>query len=315
MVLLVAFAVIAGAGTAVTPCVLPVLPAVLSAGATGGRRRPLGIILGLTTTFTVTIVGLASLIHGVGLADGFVRTVAVVVLVAFGLALVWPRLGDLVERPLTRLARFGPRGAGDGFRSGLLVGAALGFVYAPCAGPILAAVVSVAATMGASFKLVVIALARGREPARKAARPPALPSGGGQRLGAARPGHGAGLRRYRPLVQQPTVEHRGAPRTRRPDRLLDIHVHQLPAHAPLRAGLVPALPPGRAGDRRRPHAGVRLRARDIQRGPRREQQPPDLPRRPGQQLRDLGRLGQPVLAGPLPDRRPRAGPLHALRRG
>src|SRR5436190_1543573 len=161
MVLLVAFAVIAGAGTAVTPCVLPVLPAVLSAGATGGRRRPLGIILGLTTTFTVTIVGLASLIHGVGLADGFVRTVAVVVLLAFGLALVWPRLGDLVERPLTRLARVGPRGAGDGFRSGLLVGAALGFVYAPCAGPILAAVVSVAATMGASFKLVVIALAYG----------------------------------------------------------------------------------------------------------------------------------------------------------
>src|SRR5213078_2195929 len=53
------------------------------------------------------------------------------------------------------------RRAGDGFRSGLLVGAALGFVYAPCAGPILAAVVSVAATMGASFKLVVIALAYG----------------------------------------------------------------------------------------------------------------------------------------------------------
>ena len=50
MALLVAFAVLAGAGTALTPCVLPVLPALLSASATGGRRRPLGVILGLTIT-------------------------------------------------------------------------------------------------------------------------------------------------------------------------------------------------------------------------------------------------------------------------
>ena len=62
MLLLVLFAFLAGAGTAVSPCVLPVLPALLSAGATGGRRRPLGIALGLAVTFTVTIVGLASVV-------------------------------------------------------------------------------------------------------------------------------------------------------------------------------------------------------------------------------------------------------------
>jgi cytochrome c biogenesis protein CcdA/thiol-disulfide isomerase/thioredoxin len=161
MVLLVLFALVAGAGTAITPCVLPVLPALLSASATGGRRRPLGIIVGLTVTFVVTIVGLASLIHGVGLADDLVRKLAVVVLIAFGVALVWPRLGDRLEARLSRLARFGPRDRGDGFRSGLIVGAALGFVYAPCAGPILAAVVSVAATMGASLKLVAVAIGYG----------------------------------------------------------------------------------------------------------------------------------------------------------
>ena len=60
MALLIVFAFIAGAGTAITPCVLPVLPALLSAGSTGGRRRPLGIVLGLAITFTITIVGLAS---------------------------------------------------------------------------------------------------------------------------------------------------------------------------------------------------------------------------------------------------------------
>ncbi len=42
---------------------------------------------------------------------------------------------------------------------------------------------------------------------------------------------------------------------------------------------------------------------------------PHLPGRPGQRLRDLDRLPQPVLAGRLPDRRHRKGPLRALRRG
>jgi cytochrome c biogenesis protein CcdA/thiol-disulfide isomerase/thioredoxin len=156
VVLLVLFALVAGAGTAISPCVLPVLPALLSAGATGGRRRPLGIVLGLAATFTVTIVGLAKVVDGVGLGDSITRDLAIVALALFGLAVALPRIGDRLEAPLSRLARFGPRSAGRGFFSGLLVGAALGFVYAPCAGPILAAVVSVSAASG---RTVVIGLA------------------------------------------------------------------------------------------------------------------------------------------------------------
>src|SRR5438067_546974 len=148
MALLVAFAVIAGAGTAISPCVLPVLPALLSAGATGGRRRPLGVVVGLVTTFTLTVVGVASVVHGVGLAGGFLRTLAILVLLAFGVSLIVPALAARLEAPLSRLARFGPRSAGTGFWSGVVVGAALGFVYAPCAGPILAAVISVSAASG-----------------------------------------------------------------------------------------------------------------------------------------------------------------------
>jgi cytochrome c biogenesis protein CcdA/thiol-disulfide isomerase/thioredoxin len=148
MALLALFAFLAGAGTAVSPCVLPVLPALLSAGATGGRRRPLGIVLGLAATFTVTIVGLAEVIDGVGLGSGVTRTLAIVVLAAFGVLVAVPPLAARVEAPLSRLAALGPRSAGSGFLSGLAVGAALGFVYAPCAGPILAAVISVSAASG-----------------------------------------------------------------------------------------------------------------------------------------------------------------------
>jgi cytochrome c biogenesis protein CcdA/thiol-disulfide isomerase/thioredoxin len=171
MALLMLFALLAGAGTALSPCVLPVLPALLSAGVTGGRRRPVGIALGLAATFTVTIVGLASVIDGVGLGPGVTRTLAVVVLIGFGVVVAVPALAARLEAPLARLSRLGPRTRGDGFASGLLVGAALGFVYAPCAGPILAAVIAVGAAssrtvpVGLSFALgsalVLLALSLG----------------------------------------------------------------------------------------------------------------------------------------------------------
>ncbi|MGI8801634.1 MAG: cytochrome c biogenesis protein DipZ [Solirubrobacteraceae bacterium] len=148
MFVLILFAVVAGAGTALSPCVLPVLPALLSASGSGGRRRPLGIVLGLTITFTVTIVGLAKVAGGVGLGADPLRQLAVVVLLVFGLAVAVPALGAKLERPLAAFSRLGPRTRGDGFASGLVVGGALGFVYTPCAGPILIAVISVSAASG-----------------------------------------------------------------------------------------------------------------------------------------------------------------------
>ncbi|HTQ69449.1 MAG TPA: cytochrome c biogenesis protein CcdA [Solirubrobacteraceae bacterium] len=156
MIVLVVFAVLAGAGTALSPCVLPVLPALLSASGVGGRRRPLGIVIGLCATFTITIVGLASVVGGVGIGSDPLRDLSIAVLVVFGVSLLAPALSDRIEAPLSRLARFGPRSRGDGFRSGLVVGGALGFVYTPCASPILAAVISVSAASG---RTVLLALA------------------------------------------------------------------------------------------------------------------------------------------------------------
>ena len=158
MLLLMLFALIAGAGTAITPCVLPVVPALLASSATGGRRRPIGIVIGLAATFTIAIVLLAELVNGIGLASGAARTLAIVVLIGFGVALLFPDLTARIEAPLSRLGRFGPRSRGTGFWSGLGVGAALGFVCAPCAGPILAAVTSVSASSGANARVVLVAI-------------------------------------------------------------------------------------------------------------------------------------------------------------
>ena len=159
MLLLTLFAVLAGAATAVSPCVLPVLPALLAAGGSGGRRRPLGVVAGLSVTFFATIVGLATVVDGVGLADGTTRSIAIVVLAVFGVVLAVPAASARLERPLAGLSRMGPKRLGDGFGSGLLVGGALGFLYAPCAGPILAGVISVGAAGDATADSVVVGAA------------------------------------------------------------------------------------------------------------------------------------------------------------
>ncbi len=161
MTLLLAFAFLAGAATAITPCVLPVLPALLSASGTGGRRRPIGIVCGLTLTHVVTIVGIASVVDGVGVGDGVLRTVSIFVLALFGVTLLVPRAAHWLQLRLTFLQRLAPRGDADGFWTGLPVGGALGFVYAPCAGPILAAVISVSASSGTTAKIVAVAIAYG----------------------------------------------------------------------------------------------------------------------------------------------------------
>jgi cytochrome c biogenesis protein CcdA/thiol-disulfide isomerase/thioredoxin len=159
MLLLLLFALIAGAGTAITPCVLPVLPALLSASSAGGRRRPLGIILGLAVTFTISIVVLTQLIRDLGLGSGASRVLAVVILIPFGVVMLIPELAERVQAPLSRLARFGPRSRGSGFWSGLGVGGALGFVCAPCAGPILGAVIALGNTGKSSASSVTVAVA------------------------------------------------------------------------------------------------------------------------------------------------------------
>src|SRR5437763_12994945 len=127
MVLLMLFAFLAGAGTALSPCVLPVLPIALSAGAAGGRRRPLGIVTGLALSFTFATVALVYVIDALGLPNDLLRTLAIVVLIGFGLALVVPPVAARVEAALSRLTRHAEPRGGDGFGSGVLVGVSLGF--------------------------------------------------------------------------------------------------------------------------------------------------------------------------------------------
>jgi cytochrome c biogenesis protein CcdA/thiol-disulfide isomerase/thioredoxin len=138
---LIVIGMLAGAITAVSPCVLPVLPILLAGSATGPPRRPYAIVAGLVASFTVFTLFAASLLDALGLPEDFLRNLALVLLFVLAATLVVPRLGELVSRPLSRLVR----GPGGDLGGGFLLGASLGLVFVPCAGPVLAAVAVIAA--------------------------------------------------------------------------------------------------------------------------------------------------------------------------
>jgi cytochrome c biogenesis protein CcdA/thiol-disulfide isomerase/thioredoxin len=163
MALLIIFGFIAGAATALSPCVLPVLPIALSAGATGGRRRPLGVVAGLAVSFTFATVAAVYVISALGLPNDFLRKLAIVVLLGFGIVLMIPKLAARMEAWMSQFAsRAGvAKGKGDGFWSGTAVGASLGLVYAPCAGPILAGVITLSASQSFSTGRLAVALSYG----------------------------------------------------------------------------------------------------------------------------------------------------------
>ncbi|HKJ35587.1 MAG TPA: redoxin domain-containing protein [Solirubrobacterales bacterium] len=161
MLLLMLFALIAGAGTALSPCVLPILPAVLGAGVTGGGRRPLGVVVGLVLSFTFAAVALVYVIDALGLPNDIQRTIAVVVLAGFGITLLIPPLSSRVEAAISRLVGAPRMRRGDGFGSGLLLGGGLGLAYFPCAGPILAGVITVSAAQDFTVGRLAVALAYG----------------------------------------------------------------------------------------------------------------------------------------------------------
>jgi cytochrome c biogenesis protein CcdA/thiol-disulfide isomerase/thioredoxin len=115
------------------------------------------VIAGLVVSFTVFSLTAAALLTALGLPDDLLRNLAIAVVVIVGLALVWPRLGDLLGRPFYVLARRNPGDTGGGF----VLGLSLGLLFTPCAGPVIAAVATVAATKDLTVSAFLITLAYG----------------------------------------------------------------------------------------------------------------------------------------------------------
>jgi cytochrome c biogenesis protein CcdA/thiol-disulfide isomerase/thioredoxin len=175
MVVLIGIGFLAGVITAVSPCVLPVLPIIFAGGATAtGRRRPFAIIAGLVASFTAFTLAASSLLSALHLPQDFLRNLAIAMLFVLAATLLFPQVGYLLERPLA----FMTRRRGGELGGGFVLGVSLGLVFVPCAGPVLATITALTAEHKIGFDAVLLTLAY----AVGAAVPMLLIALGGQRV-------------------------------------------------------------------------------------------------------------------------------------
>ncbi len=147
MFILLLFAFLAGIVTILSPCILPVLPIVLSGSLTGGKKRPLGIVTGFIISFTFFTLFLTTIVRATGLPADSLRFIAVIVIGFFGASLLIPQLQLILEKIFSRVAGLAPQQSQkEGYVDGILVGLSLGLIWTPCVGPILASVISLALT-------------------------------------------------------------------------------------------------------------------------------------------------------------------------
>ncbi len=169
MLTLVLIGLLSGIVTGLSPCILPVLPAVLATSAIPpgladpapsaqpkpDRRRPFIVIAGLVTSFAVfTLIG-ASLLAALGLPADLLRNIGIAAMILVGIGFLIPAVGHLLERPFARFSRVGPRRSGSAF----LFGATFGLAFVPCAGPVLATITVLAATNQVQSGLIVLTIA------------------------------------------------------------------------------------------------------------------------------------------------------------
>ncbi|HYL69883.1 MAG TPA: cytochrome c biogenesis protein DipZ [Candidatus Dormibacteraeota bacterium] len=155
-------AYLGGVLTILSPCILPVLPFVFARTTQPFARSTLPLLIGMALTFaaisTLAAVGGAWAVH----LNSYGRAVALAVLAASALALLSPHFAEWLTRPFVALgARMSehPGGTSAGITTSLLLGVATGFLWAPCAGPILGLILTGAALRGPSAATTVLLLA------------------------------------------------------------------------------------------------------------------------------------------------------------
>ncbi len=150
---------LAGMATVITPCVLPILPAVLS-GSVGSRLRPMAIITGMSITFTLMGL-LVSALTSFSFFAEYLRWFSIFFIIGMGAVLFDDDVNQafvnftssvvnfvrMHESFLGNVYSIAPK---EGIAGGLLLGMSLGILWIPCVGPILGSVFAYVAESTAS---------------------------------------------------------------------------------------------------------------------------------------------------------------------
>ncbi|HEY9245381.1 MAG TPA: cytochrome c biogenesis CcdA family protein [Candidatus Methanoperedens sp.] len=150
---------IAGMGTVITPCVLPILPAILS-GSVGSRLRPVAIIAGMSLTFTLMGI-LISAVASFSFFAEYLRWFSILFIIGMGVVLLDDDVNEIyvkVSSSLVNSARgiisisgkIGANAPKEGLIGGFMLGMSLGILWIPCVGPILGSVLAFVAESSAS---------------------------------------------------------------------------------------------------------------------------------------------------------------------
>jgi cytochrome c-type biogenesis protein len=154
-------AFLAGTLTVLSPCVLPVLPLVLTTATSEHRYGPLALTIGLALSFTIIGLFIATIGYAIGLDEAIFRTVSAILLITLGIILMLPKaqarlavaggpIGNFAEQ---RFGGFSTTGLWGQFGVGVLLGA----VWSPCVGPTLGAA-SVLASQGQNLGTVAVTM-------------------------------------------------------------------------------------------------------------------------------------------------------------
>ena len=149
MQLQILFAFLAGVLTISAPCTLPLLPVLL--GTSLGQKnkwRPVFIVLGFVVVFTFAAVILSVLATNLGINTNIIRDVGIAILAIFGLLLIWSTPFEMLAVKLMPLISKVSVKVGLGNKgnfSAFLLGMTLGLVWTPCAGPVLASILTLIA--------------------------------------------------------------------------------------------------------------------------------------------------------------------------
>ena len=135
---------LAGIVSVLSPCTLPLLPAILAFSTKEGKYRPFAVVIGLALSFTA--MGVITSAFG-ALLIGYIpylHLAASITIVLFGIVMLFEL--QFLNRILSFTGKVHVEK--QGFLGGIFLGLSLGIIWIPCVGPLLGSVLVLVAVQG-----------------------------------------------------------------------------------------------------------------------------------------------------------------------